>query len=100
MSASRIAALVVVILGIIFLVKSLAATWLIFVLAAAGLGIAAASNAIGRWGYAAAAICLVVAVPGFMFSFIFKGLAVALSIIKMAPFLLVIIGIYWFIKSR
>ena len=100
MSLSRTLALIVVALAMLFIVKSLAATWLIFALAAAGLAIAAGSGAIGKWGYAAAALCLLVAVPGFFVSFMFKGLAIALQIIKMAPFLLVILGIWWFIKSR
>lgn len=100
MSIQRVAALLIVIAGAALLIKTLAATWLLLILVGAGLALAANSGMIGKWGYGAAAIAVVAAVPGFFFSFALKGLGLAFSLIKAMPFLLVILGIYWLFKAK
>ena len=72
---NRTAATILVVLGAVLLVKLMASTATLFLVAALILALLAGTGAIGRWGYAAAALCAVVALPGLLISGIFRGLA-------------------------
>lgn len=100
MQLQKVAALLLVILGAVLLFKTLAATWFLLLVIAAAFAIGSATGMIGKWGYAAAAVCAVIAVPGFVLGFMFKGLSIGFRLVKMAPWLLVIVGIYMLFKSK
>ncbi len=99
MQLQRIAAVALVLLGAVLLIKWVAATWFILLIVAALFALGAGSGMIGRWGYGIAALCVLVAVPGLAFNFLFKSVALALRLLKMAPFLLIVIGIYMYMTS-
>jgi hypothetical protein len=99
MQLQKLAAAVLVVLGLVLLLKSLAATWLLLLIVAAALALATASGVIGKWGYTAAGLCVLVAIPGFLIRAMFEGLTFALRLVKMAPIILVVIGIWWLVKK-
>jgi hypothetical protein len=99
MRVEKLVAAVLVVLGLVLLLKSLAATWFVLLVVAAALALGAATKVIGKWGFAAAGLCIMVAVPGFVLSFAFRGLSLALRLVKMAPFVLVVVGLYMLVKS-
>jgi hypothetical protein len=89
-------ALVVVALGAILVIKTLTAVWLLCLLLALALGVGTASGAVGRWGYTAAVILALLAIPGFLFKTLFASL---ILVLKLGPILLVLFGLYLFLKA-
>lgn|GEM_PF-3892302 len=84
------------ILGGLFLFKILTQGWVLFLLLALCLAAAAATGAISRWGYTAAALLVLLGLPGLFI----KSLAILLSLAaKFAPVLLIIFGIYLLANS-
>ena len=79
---------VVIVLG-----KTMLMSWPLVLFFALALAIAAASGTVGKWGYAAAALVAVLAVPGLLFG----GFRM---ILRMAPLLLLLFGIYWLVRPR
>jgi hypothetical protein len=99
MNTQRLAALGVLALGILLVTKLLTTTWVLLLVAAALAALAAGSGWIGRWGYAVAAVCVLLAVPTMAFGFLRSSVNIALRMFKMAPFLLVILGLYMLYKT-
>lgn len=95
----KVVALVLVVLGGLLALKTLAATWLLLLILAAAFAWAASSKTIGKWGYAAALGCALLAVPGFILGTVLKGIAIAFSMMKLFPIILVILGVYMLFKS-
>lgn len=95
----KVVALIVVILGGVLMLKTLAATWLLFLLLAAAFAWGASSKSIGKWGYSAAVLCLLLAIPGFLLRTVLRGIALAFGMLKFAPILIVLIGLYLLLKS-
>jgi len=95
----KVVALIVVLLGGVLLLKTLAATWLLLLLLAAAFAWGASSRAIGRWGYSAAVLCLLMAIPGFLLRTVLRGIAMAFGMLKLFPLLIVILGVYLLFKS-
>lgn len=79
------------ILGGLFLFKILTQGWVLFLLLALCLAAASATGATGRWGYSAAALLLLLGLPGLFI----QSLAVLLALAaRLAPALLILFGIY------
>lgn len=83
----------IVIIGALFLAKTMLYSWMLLLLLALAFAIAAAAGTVGRWGYAAAVVCALLVVPGALFS----GFRMLL---RMAPLLLVLFGLYMLIRPR
>ncbi|HWI62166.1 MAG TPA: hypothetical protein VNT75_10040 [Symbiobacteriaceae bacterium] len=95
----KVVALIVVVLGGVLMLKTLAATWLLLLLLAAAFAWGASTKAIGKWGYSAAVLCVLLAIPGFLLRTVLKGIAIAFGMLKFAPILIVLIGVYLLFKS-
>lgn len=95
--------LILVALGALFFLKLFAAGWFLFLIVAAGLAFGASTGAIGKWGYAAAAVVGLMSVPALLFSTFFAtlklaGVAMAMTI-KLLPLLLVAYGLYVLLRA-
>ncbi len=95
--------LIIVALGALFLLKLFASGWFLFLIIAAALAFGASTKAIGKWGYAAATVFGLMAVPALLFSTMFAtlrlaGAAIGMTV-KLLPFLLVAYGAYVLLKA-
>lgn len=95
--------LVLVALGALFILKLFAAGWFLFLIIAGGLALGASTGAIGKWGYALAALFGLMAVPALLFSTVFAtlklaGVAMAMTI-KLLPLLLLAYGAYVLLRA-
>lgn len=95
----KVIALIIIVLGGVLLLKFVAATWVLLLVLAAAFAWGAASKAIGKWGYMAAMVCGALALPGFLLRTVLRGIAIAFSMLKLFPILLVILGIYLLFRS-
>lgn len=92
----RVAAFVILLLGLMLLFRAMLAGWLLFLVLAAALGFGASTGAIGRWGYTAAVIFALLAIPSLLLRTV--GLVILL-VGKLLPVLLVLIGLYYLVKA-
>ena len=94
--ANKIIGIIVVLLGLLALFRlTVSGTW-IFLIIAAVLAIAAHQGWAGRWAYALAGIFVVLAFAGFAIRSVFFALAI---LFKLAPILLVLVGIYLVVRA-
>jgi hypothetical protein len=78
------------ILGIWLLFKAVLVGSYLMLVVAAGLAVAAAIGAVGRWAYGVAALLALVAMPGLLSRGLFFGIAMLL---RAGPVVLVLLGI-------
>lgn len=83
-----------IVLGGFLLFKTVFA-WSLFLVLALAFGLAAGMGAVGRWGYAVAVIFGLLAIPGLLFSAIFKTIWL---LIKFFPVILILLGVIWLLK--
>lgn len=96
----KVVALIVVLLGAVLMVKTLAATWLLLLVLAAAFAWGASTRAIGRWGYMAALVCALLALPGFIMRTVLASLGFALVLVKFFGIpLLILLGLYMLVRS-
>lgn len=93
---SKVWGILLIVVGGFFMLKVMASFAFLFLLIAAGLAVGAAAGAIGKWGFTAAGIFALLALPMFALKTVFIGLAM---VFRLAPILLVIFGIYVLAKA-
>jgi len=94
--SDRTLGLLVLLVGLAILFRFVTAGSFIFVVIAAILALAAAGGMIGRAGYVLAAIFLLLAFTGAALS---TALFAIRMLVRLAPILLVLAGIYLFVRS-
>lgn len=87
---NKVIGVLVLILGIWLLLKAVLVGSYLLLLMAAGLAIAAAIGAVGRWAYGVAALLALVAMPGLLSRSLFFGIAM---LFRAGPVVLVLLGI-------
>lgn len=96
----KVVALIVVLIGAVLMVRTLAATWLLLLVLAAAFAWGASTRAIGKWGYMAALACALLALPGFIMRTVLASLGFALVLVKFFGIpLLILLGIYLLVRS-
>jgi hypothetical protein len=83
--------LLLLVLGVWFLLKAVLVGAYLMLILAAGLAVAAAIGAVGKWAYGLAALFALVALPGLVSRTLFFGIAM---LFKAGPVVLVLLGIY------
>ena len=96
----KVVALIVVLIGAVLMVRTLAATWLLLLVLAAAFAWGASTRAIGKWGYMAAIACALLALPGFIMRTVLASLSFAVVLLKFfgVP-LLILLGIFMLVRS-
>lgn len=94
--SDRTLGLLVLVVGLAILLRLFTAGSFIFFIIAAVLALAAASGMMGREGYVLAAIFLLLAFTGAALS---TALFAVRMLVRLAPILLVLAGIYLFVRS-
>lgn len=98
---NRTVATILVVIGAVLLIKLMASTATLFLVAALVLALLAGIGAIDRrWGYGIAIALAVFALPGLVISGIFRGLALLGYLFKLFPLLLLLIGGYMLLRPR
>lgn len=88
---SKLLSVVLIVLGVALLFRMMFSGWLMFLILAAALAVAASSGVIGKWGYAVAGVALLLIVPTLIFRTFFM-------LVKLAPVLLIVAGILFLLR--
>jgi hypothetical protein len=89
---AKLVGLMLVVLGVLFSIRSVSGNWILLLLGAGALVYGAASGVIGRWGYVGGGLLALLVAPVLLF----KSLALLL---KLLPYLLVLYGIYLLLRT-
>lgn len=93
---NKLFSILLVIVGLYLAFTVLLTGWKLLFLVAALLALGSLTGAIGRWGYGLAGLLALIAIPSLMFSAVATAMAL---LIKLAPLLLVVFGIYALVKA-
>lgn len=93
---NKIIGIVVVLLGLLFAFRLFISSTMLFLIIAAVLAVAAGTGSIGRTGYVLAGIFLIL---GLMGSTLRLALGAVAMLFKLAPLILVLVGIYMVAKA-
>ncbi len=93
---NKVMAIALAVLGVLLALKVFAASWALFLLLGLVLGVGAATGVIDRWGYVAAVIFLLLAMPSMAMRTALIGIR---TFLRLVPLLLMLLGIYVVLKK-
>lgn len=99
MRMNKLLGFVLVLLGAFWFFRVVFSPLVLLLVLAGAFAWGAATGAVGRWGWGAAALCALLAVPTLIFGAVAMSVGIALRIIKMAPLLLVLVGIFMLMRA-